>query len=93
MYDYDGILCFVTSAVNDQEGNITRTQVQRLGKDEVVLFRPMLQGVKYVKRLYEVRKAFQLGIFGYTEFPEQPFEALSSQSLSRLSLPELLDLL
>lgn len=76
-HDYDGILCFVTSVVNDQEGNITKRQVQRLSNDKVDLFRSMLQKIEYVPRLYKVGMAFQLGIFG-EEFPKRPFEDLSS---------------
>lgn len=91
-YTYEGILCFMPPVFKDYQ-EVTRTQVQQLNKDDIALFCSMLQGVEYAQRLYEVGKAFQMGIFGLAEFKERPFEAQPYEVLSTLDLADLLRLL
>ncbi|KAK4151071.1 hypothetical protein C8A00DRAFT_17489, partial [Chaetomidium leptoderma] len=91
-YTYEGILCFMPPVFKDYQ-EVTRTQVQQLSKDDIALFRSMLQGVEYAQRLCEVGKAFQMGIFGSAEFKERPFEAQPYEELSTLDLADLLQLL
>jgi hypothetical protein len=71
---------------------VSRKQVQEPSKDDVALFRCMLQGVKHVQHLYEVGRAFESHIFGCKEFTERMFKA-KPENLSTLSLGDLLRLL
>lgn len=91
-YTYEGILCFVPPVFKDSQ-KVTRTQIQRLRRDDIALFRSKLHEVECIQILCEVGRAFQSGIFGGPEFPERPFEAQSEESLSTLTLVDLLDLL
>lgn len=48
----------VPPAFKDYE-DMTRKQVQELGKDDIVSFRSILEGMKHVLCLWEVGRAFQ----------------------------------
>ena len=90
-YECEGILCFLPPARNDNEG-VSRRDVKRMKNVDIDAFRSRLLGVEYAKRLCEVGKAFERGVFGEEEFGRRPFEEYEGD-MGVLGVEELLKLL
>jgi hypothetical protein len=87
----EGILCFFPPALKDNE-TMTRRDVHRMGNADIDNFCSRLLKVEYVKRLCQVGKAFERGVFGEEEFGKRPFEEYEGD-LDMLEVEELVKLL
>ncbi len=87
----DGILCFLPFGGHGIKG-VWRDDLEEMEDAEIDVFRSKLLEVEHAKRLCEVGKAFERGVFVEEEFGKRPFEEYEGD-IGELGLEELVNLL